>query len=123
MPPTYKYAAAMAEAGVVGCPPAGAAPQKRTAFRFVKDPIGPDNLLPVWEIDPARFLETPCCKAFGLSMWRTAEEAKAAYQKYVLMYGEKFREKNGTHLASVCLQDTHGVHTPCRRNGHFTFYE
>lgn len=123
MPPAYKYAAEMAEAGVTDCPPQTAAPQAATAYRFVKVPIGQESLLPMWVMDPGRFLDAPCCKAFGLSMWRSPEEAQAAYLKFVAKYGEKFREQNGTHLATVSLLMTHGAHTPCRRDGHFTFYE
>jgi hypothetical protein len=123
--PEWKYASYLAS--VPGCPPTGAQPRERNAFRFVWNPIDQSCFVPValkLTGPPQRTnrQNQPSCSAFGLSMFTTEALARARFAKLEEINRE-IRKSVGTHLAGVALTMAHGVQTQEGHNGHFDLHE
>lgn len=107
------------------CPPADAHPDDHApAFHFVHDPLGhKENFLPARVKQPKRkFRPDQLCPASGLSMWQTAEHARARYDELRAMI-TNVGLIVGTHLAGGTLARADGIRTAPTANGHYTFFE
>jgi len=123
--PKWKYASHLAL--VPGCPPTGAQPRERTAFRFVWNPIDLSCFVPVAFRSggpPQRVnrRNQPSCSAYGLSMFTTEVLARARFAR-LEENNREIRKSIGTHLASVALTIAHGVQTLEASTGHFDLHE
>lgn len=123
--PTLQYAAdiALLSAGLQ-CPPADAAREARTCFRFVFDPLCSDSFLPVGKITPQRVHTAKgplACSMLALSMFSTENKARAKYAA-VLKTNPNAPKTLGTHLAKGNVSANDGASTPITSSGHFDFH-
>lgn len=117
--PEWKYATYLAS--LSGCPPTGAQPCERNAFRFVSDPIDGNSFVPA-ALGPRRRTNRLSCSHYGLSMFTTEPHARARFAELEEKFYE-IRKTLGTHLACVALTSDHGVQTAASASGHFDLHE
>lgn len=101
-----------------GCPPADAEDANGTVIRLVKgDAPAPDDFQSQYERNPNRSWGEDLCRACGLSVFRTPEDAKALARRI-----PAFRN---SRIASADLDPTMGKiqHTPSRHaSTHHTWW-
>lgn len=116
-----KYAAKHAAHNVRDCPPGGCREASGVAFRFVHNPMSANDFLPTAPEVPSRLT---MCKAWGLSLYASAEQARAAYRANIANRPKLLASgKIGNHLAVATLQPDHGrMHGPAP-DGHITLHE
>jgi len=107
------------------CPPAEAIARKRIAFRFVQEDLDhPNNNLPPAVIIPGRFPpgHPKHCDSWGLSFFTTQEHAITFYSR-ISRTSARFAETVGTHVATVQLNEHHGLQTNPNADGHFNLFQ
>ena len=122
-PCQYKYAQHLAD--IQSCPPVGTSNEDATLFRFVFSELAHgNNFLPPQIIKPGREFQDPVerCSAFALSLFRTTDEATAAYRK-LKANNKKIGKRIGTHLARISLRRADGALTPEDEEGHCDLHE
>ncbi|HKR02988.1 MAG TPA: hypothetical protein VJY62_00015 [Bacteroidia bacterium] len=119
--PKFKYEADHKAHAPVDCPPNEASSLKRTAFRYVNNPITTDNFKTYIQLgwnpkatDPAHKI----CKACGLSMYSTKDKAYKKYRGNPNKSNVKY-----THIAEGVIESTDGIYAKPRSDGHFTLHE
>lgn len=117
--PDLKYAEKVRE--LKDCPPAQARECDLIAYRFVKVPLDGSSFIPA-ALEPGRFAGGIPCKAYGLSLFATEEQARAHFAD-ILSRQPQAALRLGDHLASVRLNAAHGVQTVANTKGHITLHE
>lgn len=119
----YKYQQHITK--ITGCPPRQG--RARTlAYRWVKNPTGPNDFLPPALKNPKRLknctTQNEACSSWALSMHDTIDASLDAYknlQKTVVNIKKLF----GDHIAEGFLTSNDGLITKSSQNGHFDFHE
>ncbi|MBX3199420.1 MAG: hypothetical protein KF850_19935 [Labilithrix sp.] len=119
MTAALKYEAQHKEHAIADCPPGGCREASGVVFRFVHNPLSANDFLPTAPDIPARLNQ---CKAWGLSLYASAAQARAAYKANIASR-PKLVTRIGDHLAVGTLQPAHGLMHGPARDGHITFHE
>lgn len=122
----YKYSNYIDD--IQGCPPSHYQARECIVYRWVYEDMNhPHDFLPVAVIEPRRVnsqmdLQNQC-KAYGLSMYNTMENARQQYLAITTRHS-RFAAKIGEYVAEGQLAQSDGVISlPDKRTGHLTFHE
>lgn len=126
---TFKYEAGHEELnsrGGANCPPQGAAGSTLAAFRWVKNPVSAECLLPQALRNPPRYHKASSlgekCSCWGLSLFTSLTASQVAFEGLERSF-KRARVIFGTHVASGLVDPTIGVCTTPDTRGHFDLHE
>jgi hypothetical protein len=111
--------------GCKSCPPIGAAPMSKKAFRWVANPMTTACFLPPGKKDPRRVNNTKGaanCGLFGVSMHISQQHSIDAFKKLEASFIEA-RKTLGGYVAEGALTVQDGLCTAPNQVGHFDLYE
>lgn len=110
----------------IECPAADFIEKETIAYRWVFDELGDErNFMPQFLKQPKRFNSKPpkmVCQSLGLSLFKSAEEARNKFLFLKNQLTDNAYKKLGTKLAIGKLEPNFGLTNNANKEGHFTHY-